>query len=211
MATIAVIDYGMGNLRSVAKALELVGCGRVEMSADPDRLRRAARLVFPGQGAIRDCMSELQRLELIDALAEFVQTKPFLGICIGLQALMRRSDESGGVEALGLFAGEARHLGCAVAPKQALKIPHVGWNRVRQTRAHPLWHGIPDRSRFYFVHSYYVAPEDPALIAGTTDYGITFTSALGRGNVFATQFHPEKSQRVGFDLLANFAGWDGAV
>lgn len=211
MATIAVIDYGMGNLRSVAKALELVGCGRVEMSADPDRLRRAARLVFPGQGAIRDCMSELQRLELIDALAELVQTKPFLGICIGLQALMRRSDESGGVEALGLFAGEARHLGSAVAPKHALKIPHVGWNRVRQTRAHPLWHGIPDRSRFYFVHSYYVAPEDPALIAGTTDYGITFTSALGRGNVFATQFHPEKSQRVGLDLLANFAGWDGAV
>jgi glutamine amidotransferase len=211
MATIAVIDYGMGNLRSVAKALELVGCGRVEMSADPDRLRRAARLVFPGQGAIRDCMSELQRLELIDALAEFVQTKPFLGICIGLQALMRRSDEGGGVEALGLFAGEARHLGSTVGPENALKIPHVGWNRVRQTRAHPLWHGIPDGSRFYFVHSYYVAPEDPALTAGTTDYGITFTSALGRGNVFATQFHPEKSQRVGLDLLANFAGWDGAV
>lgn len=211
MATIAVIDYGMGNLRSVAKALEFVSSARVEVSADPDRIRRADRIVFPGQGAIRDCIHELQRLELADAIRELIGSKPFLGICIGMQALMRRSEENEGIDALGIFAGEVRHFRHVLSPRATLKIPHMGWNHVWQTAAHPLWRGIADGSRFYFVHSYYVAPEHPDLTAGATDYGISFTSALGRSNVFATQFHPEKSQRAGLDLLANFVRWDGAV
>jgi glutamine amidotransferase len=211
MATIAVIDYGMGNLRSVAKALEFVSGARTGVTADPDRIRRADRVVFPGQGAIRDCIGELQRLELADAIRELVRSKPFLGICIGMQALLRRSEENGGVDALGIYQGEARHFRHVLSEAASLKIPHMGWNRVRQTAAHPLWRGIDDGSRFYFVHSYYAVPEDAALTAGTSDYGISFTAALGRGNVFATQFHPEKSQRAGLDLLANFARWDGTV
>lgn len=211
MGTIAVIDYGMGNLRSVAKALEFVSTARVEVTADPDVVRRADRVVFPGQGAIRDCISELQRLELTDAIRELIRTKPFLGICIGMQALMTHSEENEGVDALGVFAGEVRHFRSVLGDNARLKIPHMGWNRVRQTVPHPLWRGIEDGSRFYFVHSYFVAPEDPSLTTGTSDYGVSFTAALGRGNVFATQFHPEKSQRAGLSLLANFVRWDGAA
>lgn len=211
MASIAVIDYGMGNLRSVAKALEHVSNARVEVTADPNRLRQAERVVFPGQGAIRHCLGELQRLELLDAVRELVRTRPFLGICLGMQALLRHSEENGGTDALNIFPGEVRHFHEALGEETALKIPHMGWNQVWQTQAHPLWQGIPDGSRFYFVHSYYVAPAEPELTAGTTDYGITFTAALGRGNVFATQFHPEKSQHAGLTLLANFARWDGSL
>lgn len=211
MASIAVIDYGMGNLRSVAKALEHVSNTRVEVTTDPNRLRLAERVVFPGQGAIRDCIGELQRLELLDVIQELVRSRPFLGICLGMQALLRHSEENGGTAALDIFPGEVRHFQRALGAEAALKIPHMGWNQVWQTRAHPLWQGIPDGSRFYFVHSYYVAPAEPELTAGTTDYGITFTAALGRGNVFATQFHPEKSQHAGLTLLANFARWDGSL
>jgi glutamine amidotransferase len=211
MATIAVIDYGMGNLRSVAKALEFVSSARVDVTADPDRIRRADRIVFPGQGAIRDCISELQRLELADGMRELIKTKPFLGICIGMQALVSYSEENEGVAGLGLFPGQVRHFRHVLGNQGALKIPHMGWNRVRQTVAHPLWRGIADGSRFYFVHSYYVTPEDSALTTGTTDYGVSFTAAIGWGNVFASQFHPEKSQRAGLDLLANFVRWDGTT
>lgn len=211
MATIAIIDYGMGNLRSVAKALERVSKARVELCADPHRLRQADRIVFPGQGAIRDCMQALQQQELAAVIVELAQTKPFLGICIGLQALLRQSAESGGVAGLGMYAGEVRHLQELLPPGAALKIPHVGWNRVRQTQAHPLWRGIADDSRFYFVHSYYATLEDAALTAGVASYGSAFTAALAQGNVFATQFHPEKSQQAGLELLANFARWDGGA
>ena len=212
MATIAVIDYGMGNLRSVAKALEHVANGvRVDVTSDPERVLAADRVVFPGQGAIRDCMSELQRLELVDALGETLRDRPFLGICIGMQALLARSDENGGVAGLGALAGEVHHFRYALGEQARLKIPHMGWNRVRQERPHPLWRGIADGTRFYFVHSYYAAPTDPAVIAGSSDYGTRFAAALARGNIFATQFHPEKSQRGGLDLLANFVRWDGTV
>lgn len=211
MATIAVIDYGMGNLRSVSKALERVSNGElVQVTSEPEHIRRADRVVLPGVGAIRDCMSELKRLELIDALIDAAANKPLLGICLGMQALLNHSEENGGIDGLAMFAGRVRHFGDAIGDTR-LKVPHMGWNRVRQPRPHPLWRGIDDGSRFYFVHSYYVDADDEATVAGTCDYGIRFSAALARDNVFATQFHPEKSQRAGLELLANFVRWDGTV
>lgn len=211
MATIVVIDYGMGNLRSVSKALERVANGSlVQVTSDPEHIRRADRVVLPGVGAIRDCMNELKRLELVEALREAAEHKPLLGICLGMQALLGYSEENGGVEGLGLFPGRVRHFGEALT-KTSLKVPHMGWNRVRQPRPHPLWKGIDDGARFYFVHSYYVDADDESTVVGTSDYGIRFAAALGRDNVFATQFHPEKSQRAGLELLANFARWDGTA
>jgi len=212
MTTIAVIDYGMGNLRSVAKALEHVAQGvRVNVTSDPEKIRRAEHVVLPGVGAIRDCMSELQRLELIDVIREVAATKPFLGICLGMQALLSRSEENGGVDGLDVISGQVRHFSHGLGAQATLKVPHMGWNQVRQVRPHPLWRGIPDASRFYFVHSYYVVPDDDSDVLGTSAYGVSFAAVIGRGNVFATQFHPEKSQRAGLDLLANFTRWDGSV
>lgn len=213
MATIAVIDYGMGNLRSVSKALEYVsGSDWVEVTYDPDHIRRADRVVFPGVGAIRDCMSELQRLELLEVIREVAQAKPFLGICLGMQALLGHSEENRGVDAIGLVPGRVRYFGTALAEVSGrFKVPHMGWNRVHRDREHPLWRGIPNDSWFYFVHSYYAAPENPADVAGTSNYGIDFTAAVARENIFATQFHPEKSQHAGLDLLANFVRWDGTL
>lgn len=210
MADIAVIDYGMGNLRSVAKAIEHVAPGRtVCVTDDPLEVERAGRVVFPGQGAMPDCMRELDARGLRSAVMAAAANKPFLGICIGLQMLFERSEE-GDVPGLGLFHGRVRRFSAASMVDAAgarLKVPHMGWNRVRQLRAHPLWDGIEDGARFYFVHSYYVATADRALVAGETDYPHPFTCAIARDNVFAAQFHPEKSAAAGLRLLANFVGW----
>jgi len=207
---IAVIDYGMGNLRSVSKAVEHVaGAAEVRVTDDPKYIAAADRVVFPGQGAARDCMAAIGEHHLNQAVLHAATSKPFLGICMGLQVLMRHSEENGGTRLLGLFAGEVRRFdGLAVGDNGLrLKIPHMGWSPVRQVVAHPLWAGIADDSRFYFVHSYRVVPEDVSLIAATTDYGVRFTAAIARDNLFATQFHPEKSADVGLQLLENFVNW----
>ncbi len=211
--TVAVIDYGMGNLHSVESALLKVGAERVVVSHDPAVLREADRVVFPGVGAIRDCMAEIRRLhcdQLLDtALRE--QHKPVLAICVGMQALMKRSEENEGVECLGLIDGDVRFFGTPLTSPEGerLKVPHMGWNEVWQTREHPLWHNIEDGSRFYFVHSYYVHAADRSLLAGRVDYGVEADAVLARDNLFAVQFHPEKSHRSGLQLLRNFIEWDG--
>lgn len=212
MATVGIIDYGMGNLHSIAKALQYVaGDEQIEISYDPDVLARMDRLVLPGVGAIGHCMAELHRLELDSMIREYLGQKPLLGVCLGIEVLMTYSAESGGVEALGAFPGEAvRFPGPDEQPDGVRrKIPHMGWNQVRQERNHPLWKDIAPNSWFYFVHSYYVVPEDDRHIAGTTEYGLRFASVILRDNVFAVQFHPEKSQSAGLQLLANFLEWDG--
>jgi len=214
MTDIAVVDYGMGNLRSVSKAIEHVAPGRtVTVTSDPDEVRAAARVVFPGQGAMPDCMRELDARHLREVVLEAARSKPFLGICIGLQMLFERSEE-GGVEGLGLLPGEVvrfPHANLVDAAGQRLKVPHMGWNEVQQTLAHPLWAGIPDRTRFYFVHSYYPVPAQREIIAGYTLYPFPFACAVASRNLFAVQFHPEKSQASGLRLLANFVDWDGAI
>ncbi|MCR6653357.1 MAG: imidazole glycerol phosphate synthase subunit HisH [Cellvibrionaceae bacterium] len=218
---IAVIDYGMGNLHSVASALQHVAPdAQVEVTSDIRRVRDADRVLFPGVGAIRDCMAEIRRLKFDTAIADTIASgKPLLAICVGLQSLMDSSEENGGVPCLGHFAGEVK--GFANSPEflaarahgaatgERLKVPHMGWNQVRQMQSHPLWHGIPDNSRFYFVHSYCVQSRDAQVIAGHCHYGIDFSAALARANVFAAQFHPEKSAEHGLQLLKNFVGWNG--
>ena len=208
---IAVVDYGMGNLRSVAKALEHVAEGRpVVVTADPAVLAAAGRVVVPGQGAMPDCMRELNARGLRQAVIDAAATKPFLGICIGQQMLFEHSAE-GDVSGLGILPGDVKRFPADkmhLPDGQKLKVPHMGWNEVRQTKAHPLWNGIADGARFYFVHSYYVVPADAACIAGTTEYGIPFTSACARDNIFAVQCHPEKSAQAGLQLLSNFIHWN---
>ena len=208
---IAVIDYGMGNLRSVWQALVHVADGKeIVVTADPAVVTGAERVVFPGQGAMPDCMRELDERGLRSAVIDAAQTKPFLGICIGLQMLFEQSEE-GNVPGLGIFAGPVRRFPAGKmvgASGEKLKVPHMGWNRVSQTRSHALWNGIEDGARFYFVHSYFVDPVDRACIAGTTDYGIPFTSAVARDNIFAIQCHPEKSAQAGLALLSNFVRWN---
>jgi glutamine amidotransferase len=208
---VAVVDYGMGNLRSVSKAIEHVEPqARVEVTDDPGRIAGADRVVFPGQGAMPDCMREMEARGLRSAVLEAARTRPFLGICIGLQMLFERSDE-GGVAGLALLPGTVRRFppeAMVDARGRKLKVPHMGWNRVRQTRPHVLWSGIEDGSRFYFVHSYFPMEAEAALVRGTTDYGIPFTCAVARDNIFAVQFHPEKSQTAGLQLLSNFLNWN---
>jgi len=208
---IAVVDYGMGNLRSVSKAIEHVEPqARVEVTEDPKRIAGADRVVFPGQGAMPDCMREMEARGLRSAVLGAARTRPFLGICIGLQMLFERSDE-GGVAGLALLPGTVcRFPTEAMVDSQGrkLKVPHMGWNRVRQVKAHVLWSGIEDGSRFYFVHSYFPQAGEAALVQGTTDYGIPFTCAVARDNIFAVQFHPEKSQAAGLQLLSNFLNWN---
>ncbi len=207
--TIAVIDYGMGNLRSVSKALEHVAGGKtVVVTADPAVVAAAERVVFPGQGAMPDCMAELEARGLRAAVQQAARDKPFLGICVGEQMLFEHSDE-GDVPALGIFPGNVKRFPEAkmfLAGGERLKVPHMGWNAVNQ-KPHPLWQGIENKSRFYFVHSYFVEPADPALVTGTSEYGVPFTCAVGRDNIFAVQFHPEKSARDGLQLLKNFVEW----
>jgi imidazole glycerol-phosphate synthase subunit HisH len=214
MLSVAVIDYGGSNLRSVSKALETVAGkrARVVVTDDVKRIAAADRVVFPGQGAIGNCMTRLHETGLVDAIRESVKTHPFLGICLGLQSLMDRSDEDGGTPCLGLYPGGVRHFtrnpppGADGTPQ---KIPHMGWNQVRWTRQHPLLDGIESGTRFYFVHSFYVVPDVAELTIGETDYIDTFSAALAEDNVFATQFHPEKSAAAGLQLLRNFIAWDG--
>lgn len=215
MNTVAVIDYGMGNLHSVAKALEKVAENtRVLVSADPAEVLRADRVVLPGVGAIRDCMAEIRRLGFDQAVREVVASgKPLLGVCVGMQAMMQHSVENNGTDCLGIFAGHVEYFGDDLhdpVSNERLKVPHMGWNQVHQTLAHPMWQDIPQDSRFYFVHSYYVQPEDSTITAATSEYGLSFTSAVAQNNVFATQFHPEKSQHTGLQLYANFLRWDGS-
>jgi len=193
----------MGNLRSVQKALQHVAPeAEVEITADPARVRSADRVVFPGQGAMPDCMRSLKQSGLGDAVGESARGKPFLGLCIGQQMLFEHSAE-GETPGLGLVAGRVKGF----ARKPGLKIPHMGWNEVRQVAPHALWKGIEDGARFYFVHSFYCEPAERAIAAGETDYPDAFTSAIARDNIFATQFHPEKSSVAGLTLLRNFAHW----
>jgi imidazole glycerol-phosphate synthase subunit HisH len=199
---IAVVDYGMGNLRSVSKALEHVAPGaEVLVTADPDAISRAERVVVPGQGAMPDCMRQLAASGAREAVVEAAASKPFLGICIGLQMLFERGEE-GDTPGLGVLPGSVPRF-----PVSGLKIPHMGWNEVIQQGAHPLWEAIADRSRFYFLHSYYPVPRNPADVAATAMYGAPFTCAIARDNIFAVQFHPEKSQSAGLQLLSNFLRW----
>jgi glutamine amidotransferase len=205
---IAIADFGMGNLRSVAQALARVAPAEdVRISSDPATLDSADRMVLPGQGAMGDCMRGLRESGLEPAVRQALASKPVLAVCIGEQMLFESSEE-----------GEARGLGCmpgrsqrfrfpAVAGAPVRKVPHMGWNRVQQARPHPLWEGIPDGSWFYFVHSYHVVPARPGLTAATSDYGGAFTCAVAQDNIFATQFHPEKSAQAGLRMYANFVSW----
>lgn len=212
MNKVVVLDYGSSNLRSVVKALHYVAGTehKVILSADPETILAADRIVFPGQGAIRQCMSSITDRGLLEVLLECLRNKPFLGICLGLQCLMDRSDEDGGVESLGIIPGRVCRFpdGARDAGGDLMKVPHMGWNNVSFRIEHPLWKNIDPGSRFYFVHSYYVRPESNAVIAGTTEYIQEFTSALARDNLFAVQFHPEKSQAAGLMLLKNFLEWN---
>jgi glutamine amidotransferase len=208
MNHIAVIDYGMGNLRSVSNALRHVASeARIVVTNEPAEIARADRIVFPGQGAMPDCMRELDASGVRDALLQAARTKPFLGICLGLQMLFDVSDE-GDVRGLSVFAGRVKRFPKEQMAEARLKVPHMGWNEVAQTRAHPLWAGIPDQSRFYFVHSYYVEPTDARVVAGRTQYPGAFTSCVASDNIFAVQFHPEKSDTAGLRLLSNFVSWN---
>lgn len=195
---ITIIDYGAGNLRSVVNAIRSLGCEPV-ITSDPEVVLGALAVVLPGVGAAGDTMVNLKRLGLADAIRQVTAAdRPFLGICIGLQVLFASTEEGGWHECLGLFSGRVRRL------PNGLKVPHMGWNQVKQKMSHPIFDGIPDGVNFYFVHSYYVDPEDRGLIAGETEYGIPMCSAVARGNLAAVQFHPEKSGEVGLRVLKNF-------
>ena len=212
--TVAVVDYGMGNLRSVAQAVihaaTAVDHVDVVVTSDPQVVRDAHRVVLPGQGAMPDCMMELARSGLRDAVLEAAANKPLFGVCVGMQMLLDHSEE-GPTDGLGLIPGQVRRFrleGQYQADGSRFKVPQMGWNRVKQRSQHPLWADVPDDSYFYFVHSYYAAPENPVHCCGETDYGVTFCSAAGRDNIFATQFHPEKSAAQGLTLYRNFLHWN---
>ncbi|TXI44569.1 imidazole glycerol phosphate synthase subunit HisH [Methylophilus sp.] len=207
---VAIVDYGMGNLRSVANAFKAVAPSiSIAVTSDPTQIAQAERVVFPGQGAMPDCIRELDARDLRQAVIAATQEKPFLGICIGLQMLFEHSEE-GDVPGLGVYRGEVKRFPADKmhdAQGAKLKVPHMGWSQVHQTQAHALWAEIPDQSRFYYVHSYYVAPAEPTLTAATTAYPFDYTGAIARDNVFAVQFHPEKSANAGLQLLRNFVHW----
>jgi glutamine amidotransferase len=215
--TIAIVDYGMGNLRSVYQAIVHVAPeANVIIAHQSEEIQLATRIVLPGQGAMTDCMKHLTESGLLEALLEAAQNKPLLGVCVGEQMLFERSAEVrpeakvSWTPCLGLIPGEVRRFELAgkLQPDgSAFKVPHMGWNQVRQEREHPLWDGIPDLSSFYFVHSYYVKPQLNQDSVGMTEYGEWFTSAVARDNIFATQFHPEKSAKYGLQLYKNFVSW----
>jgi glutamine amidotransferase len=212
MKKVAVIDYGMGNLHSVAKAVEHVGDDlQLSVTADEKTIMAADSIIFPGVGAMRDCMAEIKRLGLDDILHRFAEDRPILGICVGMQAMMEHSDENNGVDCIGLFRGNVQQFrpDMVDARGERLKVPHMGWNEVRQNRAHPMWKGIADNSRVYFVHSFYVSPNSASGVVGASDYPSPCTAALPRPNIFAEQFHPEKSQAAGLQLYKNILQWEG--
>ena len=220
--TVAVVDYGMGNLRSVAQAVAHAAresaregaAFEVIVTADPDAVAAAERVVLPGQGAMPDCMRELRDSGLEAAVLDAAANKPLMGVCIGMQMLLERSEEGAGeagTPGLGLIGGEVlrfRLEGRSQPDGSRFKVPQMGWNEVIQARAHPIWAGVPDASHFYFVHSFHARPSDPRHSVGETDYGGRFTSALARDNIFATQFHPEKSAALGLALYRNFLNWN---
>jgi len=214
MPDIAVVDYGMGNLRSVAKALAHVAPDRtIVVSSDPATIRSADRVVLPGQSAMPDCMRCLDESGLRGVVLEVVRDRPYLGICLGLQMLFDQSEE-GPTATLGVIPGRVerfRELAMFDAGGRRLKVPHMGWSPVHQVRTHPLWRGIADASRFYFAHSYYPVPASGEMTAATVEYPTAFTCAVASANIFAVQFHPEKSHRAGLQMLANFVTWDGRV
>ena len=203
MQTIAIVDYGMGNVRSVQKALEYVApSDNCILTSDPQVLRDSDRIVFPGQGAMGSCMSALEENSLVNEIKSSFKSKPFLGICLGLQLLFDSSEENNGTKGLSIVPGKVVKF-----KNSELKIPHMGWNNVNQSKDHPLWFNIENNSRFYSVHSYYVKPVNQDCVFGTTNYGHEFVSAIALDNVFAVQFHPEKSQSDGLQLLSNFVNW----
>ncbi|MDQ3186530.1 MAG: imidazole glycerol phosphate synthase subunit HisH [Pseudomonadota bacterium] len=211
MTDIAIVDYGMGNLRSVSKALEHVApTATIAVTDDPEVVRKAGRVVVPGQGAMPDCLRELDARGLRGAVVDAALSKPFLGICIGLQMLFESSEE-GNVEGLGIVPGKVRRFASTTIAStngQKLKVPHMGWNQVHQTIEHPLWKGIPKDARFYFVHSYYVETANAEPAAAYSLYPFPFTCAVAKDNIFAVQFHPEKSHEAGLTLLRNFVRWE---
>ena len=208
MTNIAIVAYGMGNLRSVSKALEHVApTATIIVTSDPSTVEKAERVVVPGQGAMPNCMHELKIRVLYNTVLRAAASKPFLGICIGLQMLFEESEE-GNIKGLGILRGRVLHFppsAMTTPGGQKLKVPHMGWNQVHQTIDHPLWHGIADDARFYFVHSYYV--ETTESVAARSNYPFPFTCAIAKDNIFAVQFHPEKSHVAGLKLLRNFANW----
>lgn len=212
---IAVVDYGMGNLRSVSKALEHVSPSKtIVVTGNPDEIAQAVRVVFPGQGAMPDCIRELDARGLRDVVVAASRNKPFLGICIGLQMLFEHSEE-GNAAGLGVFKGNVKRFvpeAMVGHDGEKLKVPHMGWNQVYQVhgasdKPHPLWNGIENGARFYYVHSYYVQPDDESIVAGYSQYPNKFTCAIASNNLFAVQFHPEKSANAGLQLLSNFVNW----
>ncbi len=215
MHTIGIIDYGMGNLHSLGKSLERVADShRVEISFDPEQLLKYDKLVLPGVGGVRECMKELNRLELNELVIEASQKVPMLGICLGMQVMLEHSDENDGVSGLGLFPGDVVRFPDPELKdddQERLKVPHMGWNQVSQTHGHPIWEGVPDNSWFYFVHSYYAKPRKAQHVIGVADYIHSFACSVARDNLVAVQFHPEKSQGAGLRVLANFAQWDGTA
>ncbi len=211
----AVIDYGMGNLHSASKALQYVSHDtQIMVTADPDLIAKADHVVLPGVGAMRDCMAEIKRLGVDQVVAEVAKSKPLLGICVGMQAMLTHSEENSGVDCLDIFDGQVKFFGHPLMETEGsqagekLKVPHMGWNRVTQS-PHPLWQGIENDSRFYFVHSFYVEAQRAEQIKGRGHYGKDFVAAIGEDNIFAVQFHPEKSHTAGLQLLKNFLEWDG--
>ena len=212
MSTVVVIDYGMGNLHSIAKALQHVASKEIKIiiTDDKTQILAADRIVFPGVGAIKNCLLALNESGLDEVIRKVITQKPLLGICLGMQALLSFSEENNGVDCLNIFTGNVVHFpkNRQDASGAVLKIPHMGWNQVTQN-PHPLWKNIPEKSRFYFVHSYYASKVNPPFVMATSDYPEDFTCAIAKENIFAVQFHPEKSQTVGLQLLKNFLSWDG--
>ncbi|HEY9572241.1 MAG TPA: imidazole glycerol phosphate synthase subunit HisH [Pusillimonas sp.] len=217
MNTIAIVDYGMGNFHSVARALQAAAPNAdIRICRKAHDIDQASRVVFPGQGAMPDCMRTLDESGLREAVVRAARNKPLLGVCVGEQMLFAASEE-GPVPCLDIFPGQVKrfagpqYAGGASqgqAGQELLKVPHMGWNRVEQTQSHALWQGIPDQSYFYFVHSYYAEPADPALTVGVSHYGARFTCAVAAANIFAVQFHPEKSADLGLRLYRNFVDWN---
>jgi len=207
VAVIAIIDYGMGNLRSVSKAFEAVG-HRPVVTRDVTKIKNASHVVLPGVGAFGDCMANLGRYDLVEPIRLTIQSgKPFLGICLGLQLLFTESEEFGFHKGLGIISGRVRRFRVDEREGMGLKIPHMGWNQVNFQRPCPLFKGIADGAHWYFIHSYFVDPSDRQIAATTTTYGVPFVSSIWRDNVVGCQFHPEKSQTVGLQLIRNFGSW----
>ena len=213
MKTVAVVDYGSGNLRSVSQAVQAAAQGsgyQVCITSEPEQVRAAERVVLPGQGAMRDCMRELRASGLQDSVLEAAASKPLFGVCVGMQMLLERSAEDGGTPGLGLVAGDVVKFeleGRLQPDGSRYKVPQMGWNQVQQAQPHAIWGDVPDAAYFYFVHSFYARPSDARHSVGVADYGGRFTAAIARDNIFATQFHPEKSADHGLALYRNFLHW----